>query len=449
MKRGYLISLLLFMPLAMWGQDIMTEFDTSCYMMHPLPATRSWGGNNIAPKISAAYSMQQYIALDTVTVYGVAITVKNTFDSVDLTGGSSHRYTALLMVEDDSIPTYADLGVTFHTFTYLDSLRMQDTTVKKSLFRYSITSPHAEELVKPCYEFYFNTPMKINRLAGTFYVGRVGEGTYTYYSLYGLFNPYEYGLLYPPIEGPSHIWLGTSPYGGLDTNHFFPIYANVSETDSSHALTWGWAFPIIGFHCKALPFKDFPVTLTATGDNSAVVTWPQYEEGLVYDLRLTSQPDGLDSIITTTDTTLVLQDLPAGNLYFTSLRKHCRYATVNYDTLLYSPWIEGPSFGSITHDTTGGGSDTTHSDTTAIAVAGNLDFALGPNPAHEKVNVVLLQEGCDGSELVLCDITGRELRRYPVETSRTTLDISSLPAGVYLLRLLSPQGTGVRRLVVE
>jgi hypothetical protein len=440
------------MPLAMWGQDIITRFDTSVYMFHPYPSEARWGASDIEPHITPCYCMQQYYAPDTITIYGVAITLRNRRDSVDLTGGSSLRYTALLMQEDDSIPPFYDTewGYTYHTFKHLDSLRMHDSTIKKSLFRYDINTPSSSELIKPCYEFYFNTPMKVNRVVGSFFVGRVcGEHWVPVYTSSPLFLPYEYGLLYPPSSGGSYFWRGVNPANGaLDTSRFaqYNIYP---ETFTLPRYTWGWAFPIIGFHCNALPFKDFPVTLTATGDNSAVVTWPQYEEGLVYDLRLTSQPGGLDSIITTTDTTLVLQDLPAGNLYFTSLRKHCRYATVNYDTLLYSPWIEGPSFGSITHDTTGGGSDTTHSDTTAIAVAGNLDFALGPNPAHEKVNVVLLQEGCDGSELVLCDITGRELRRYPVETSRTTLDISSLPAGVYLFRLLSPQGTGVRRLVVE
>ncbi|MEO6758390.1 MAG: HYR domain-containing protein, partial [Saprospiraceae bacterium] len=77
---------------------------------------------------------------------------------------------------------------------------------------------------------------------------------------------------------------------------------------------------------------------------------------------------------------------------------------------------------------------------------------LSPNPARDQVT--LLWDKPQGAvfEITVCDLAGRIVRRCETETSAvaSTLDVSDLPAGLWLVRLLSTNGsTVVRRLVIE
>jgi len=56
--------------------------------------------------------------------------------------------------------------------------------------------------------------------------------------------------------------------------------------------------------------------------------------------------------------------------------------------------------------------------------------------------------GAEKSALILCDVLGHEVRRYPAPSRTTdaeTLDLRGLPAGLYVLR----SGTLSQKLVVE
>ena len=71
------------------------------------------------------------------------------------------------------------------------------------------------------------------------------------------------------------------------------------------------------------------------------------------------------------------------------------------------------------------------------------DFHLYPNPATTTVTV----ETDMPTTLTLTDATGRECGRWKVESGKNTIDISSLPAGVYFVRLAGTNN--VRKLIIR
>ena len=168
-----------------------------------------------------------------------------------------------------------------------------------------------------------------------------------------------------------------------------------------------------------------------------MVRWRSVEEGTIYNVRLVGD-DGSDTTYITSDTTFTFTQLSDSVRYNVMLRKQCHYATSNYDTTVYGPWLSTIAFGGI--DTTGGGTE-------GIVVPEKVPFSIVPNPAQGSVQVVL-PKSATGGELSLCDLTGRELMVRTVVRTEMELDISTLPTGTYLVKLTTPQGVSTKRLVV-
>ena len=54
-----------------------------------------------------------------------------------------------------------------------------------------------------------------------------------------------------------------------------------------------------------------------------------------------------------------------------------------------------------------------------------------------------------GGTLTLFDATGRQLVQHTAVETKTTLDVHTLPQGVYLLQYTSPRGTITKRVIVQ
>ena len=383
--------------------------------------------------------LKRYIVKeDTVTVYGVAITMENSFGDEwlldDQNVNYNTRYRALIMKKLGPSP----LSIHHVSMSLVDSVSFSRAHSRFCWFRYENScdkqgNVHAEgiEYDAPCYEFYFDTPQQINRMTDTFYVGRYkNSGSVPYFSIE------EYGGEYS-TSIPSTIYQSYNISGdALDA---------FSLADGYHDRKWGVVFPIIGFRCG--PIKHYWLD-SYTGD-SAVLHWYRVEQGTLYNVRLTGS-DGSDTTFVTADTTITLTPLSDSVRYNVTLRKQCRYCTSNYDTIVYGQWTPSNiAFGTAYVDTTGGGSsDTTGGGTEGIVEARGVDFVLSPNPAHGSVQVLLPDEAM-GGRLTLCDLAGREVSAFEVRGPKVDIDVSALPKGAYLVKLATAKGIVSHRLLVE
>ena len=80
---------------------------------------------------------------------------------------------------------------------------------------------------------------------------------------------------------------------------------------------------------------------------------------------------------------------------------------------------------------------------------GQANFTLAPNPARGNVTLTLTGVPAQGTTLTLHDAAGREVLRRTLSEQHTTIPTAELPAGVYTVTVSGPQGSSVRRLVIE
>lgn len=75
-------------------------------------------------------------------------------------------------------------------------------------------------------------------------------------------------------------------------------------------------------------------------------------------------------------------------------------------------------------------------------------FTLYPNPVSEGTVQLAFSDGLIGSKMEMYNITGQMLFSQTIESTKTTLDISALPAGIYSVSLISANGMLTQKLVI-
>ena len=214
-------------------------------------------------------------------------------------------------------------------------------------------------------------------------------------------------------------------------------------TDSSF-ITWGGIIPIVGLRCT--PVRG--LTKTSQGKGWAWLRWRQFaDEGTSYEVRLwqyddTTSADTLvvwDTLVTTTDTAQLFEGLALGGKYTCRIRKSCRYATPGYDTTVHSEWSEPVSFAIDTYDWEG------------IDEVPQLSFVLSPNPSRGVVELGFMQRQAAGGRVEVSDMHGRTVHAEPLPAGADALrmDLGRLPAGAYLVKVLTPAGLAARRLLLR
>jgi hypothetical protein len=78
----------------------------------------------------------------------------------------------------------------------------------------------------------------------------------------------------------------------------------------------------------------------------------------------------------------------------------------------------------------------------------DLQMALIPNPAHNTVTIQL-QNISPNTTLKVFDVLGTLVKQQTIQQVNTTIDISTLQAGLYFVQVESVNGRGVKRLVVQ
>lgn len=410
--------------------DTITMQDADIYMYNPMPNRLGKEGAFSGGSLALGTLTQQYVPQDTVILYGIALTICDgrVFDSIY----QNPDYKAVLMQRPlgvpDSIrfsPTHPSDSIIIRTLHYLDSFAIDTTqrAINITNFQYQFNYPKPSNAVVPCYEIYFDKPRV---MTDTFYVGRKN-------------------MAIPPLA---------NEYGGRQNRppdiHYFWYNANEDAMLFRDCNYWGFAFPIIGFHCKPLDEESHSLLLTDVNDNGATVQWYSAGDGTTYNVRLTSADGSIDSTVVTSDSIYTFYGLPTNHRYNVRVRKQCYYATSAYDTTVYSPWTMTNTSFTLGVDTTGsgGGGDTTH---TAIVSAGGVDFSVSPNPVHGVLSVTFPWPMAADGQLALIDLGGREVRRMTVAAGSVKVDFDTegCPAGAYLLNLITTQGITTRRILVE
>ena len=325
-----------------------------------------------------------------------------------------------------------------------DKINTWDTNVVRRdvSFMYEYDLPEPGKRVTHCTEYYFNTKDVMNRVIDTFFVGYTAPDYPNDFLLL-----YHVGLNLSTAEAertdgqivepgqPSWYWYTGPPC--IIEEQPNRIFCNRLMEGDTFSVPWGGIFPIVGFRCS--PLHGFEKSLQGKG--YARLRWRRYEEeGISYDLRV-QRTDGTDwdTLITTTDTAVLVEGLALGASYTSQVRKNCRYVTVNYDTTVHSDWSKAVNFTIDTYDWDG------------IDEVPALNFTLGPNPARDVTTVTLLERQAEGGRGEVADVHGRTWLSHPVapEADRLTLDLAQLPAGAYLVKLVTPRGLSARRLVVR
>lgn len=132
--------------------------------------------------------------------------------------------------------------------------------------------------------------------------------------------------------------------------------------------------------------------------------------------------------------------------YQARLRAKCHHSCPVHDTVMWTAWTDPVYFYTGDHMP-----DTTHhEEPEGIAGAeGQANFTLAPNPARGNVTLTLTGVPAQGTTLTLHDAAGREVLRRTLSEQHTTIPTAELPAGVYTVTVSGPQGSSVRRLVIE
>lgn len=408
-----LLSLSCMLPLA--AQDTIS-CENPWYMTWPHGNLDGTGSD----ALPTGHSILQYYSNDStdIVVYGVALTLnclpieeERQDESVDMTP------TVMLFnhVAHGNPPTVSFIDST-NVLGVMKQCNVEYRTISGATF------------VSPSYEFYFHTPHRFSLPADTFYLSwywpmiRFTRHFNWFYGTNMMMIHINYGA---SVSDDSRFilpgWHMDEPHNALDfsDSQYEPIVSKV-----------GPVFPIIGLRCM----PPTQIRFTGREGNAAKLSWWQVEAGDSYQLSVGAYGSNPNSgtMVSTTDTFYTFTGLEPDVIYQAWVRKACRYTTAGYDTVVWSDWSNPTTF------------------RTAVgisAVEGDAAFSLSPNPAHSLV-LLKLEQAAEGAALTLCDIGGRELRHERVTGTSYTLDILALPAGVYILKLTTPQGVATRRLLI-
>jgi hypothetical protein len=76
-------------------------------------------------------------------------------------------------------------------------------------------------------------------------------------------------------------------------------------------------------------------------------------------------------------------------------------------------------------------------------------IAIYPNPTSNFVNIDIKDAKIKTYTIQISDLSGRKLFDNQFSTPHAQIDVSNYSSGIYLIRLLSPQGTAAAKLRVE
>ena len=78
----------------------------------------------------------------------------------------------------------------------------------------------------------------------------------------------------------------------------------------------------------------------------------------------------------------------------------------------------------------------------------DLKFSIFPNPVNDYLEIST-ERKLQNSLIEIYDLFGNKVKSQPLNSERETINIESLPKGIYLLQLTSQNSFGVSKLIKE
>lgn len=216
----------------------------------------------------------------------------------------------------------------------------------------------------------------------------------------------------------------TLPTGGLtpSTTYYFHL-----RTKCGVATFSPWT--VVSFTTtSSTPTCNLPNTLAVTNTSATAVSlsWTAVSGATGYEYANGTSPTPPATGTLVTGTTVPIAGLTANVVYYAHVRTKCGTTYSTWRTTQY-----------------------TKSTTSVASATGNADFTLdaSPNPAGD---VLMVRVGGIASNvravLSLTDMAGRTLRQAPATGKETTLDLTGIPSGIYLLRYAGSAQSSVLRI---
>lgn len=309
----------------------------------------------------------------------------------------------------------------------------------------------------PVFEVYFDSAITVH---DSFYVSATSNNNYypksaikPYYRFsigtiraFNLIDPLQHDFLPIPNHFRRRIHLldpthasnrdnGFMGFNATDTNwHTYShIYLDDQGKLGPENSNYFFIFPIIdtsSYEPDTLCSAPSSLGIMSLSSQSVMISWDG-GSGDMWELRVA--PDGslpeVGAATICNSTVATLSGLEHGQWYCAWVRTICDSATV-------SPWSDQLRFFVP--------SDTTQQQDIADIVSRNTHVV--PNPAKDVVSVI---SSFRISSIEVWTIDGRLAVRHDVDGLSSTMDISSLPKGSYILRILTNNGFSYKKLVVE
>ena len=301
---------------------------------------------------------------------------------------------------------------------------------------------------KPVYEAYFDSSIVVD---GLFFVAATQNNNYWYQQEFMLAHPitnyYRCWLLGEPrksCEPDFSYWLSKAhlyddinyDYWCQDTVHWTTVNSNPSY-DGAFAFifpifdtSWDGIAEVVDTVCQV----PSGLRVYDIGSEGVSLGW-DYADSVRWQLSILKDgmPAGAAVISQHSVNSATITNLNAEQWYVARVRTKC-------DSSHFSDWSDSVMF-YVPGDTTGGGDNPNRIETTADRYT-----YLMPNPASETVTVA---SSFRIGDVEVYTLEGRRILASRVDGISTTLDISSLPTGTYIVRVSTNNGTAYKKLVVK
>lgn len=172
------------------------------------------------------------------------------------------------------------------------------------------------------------------------------------------------------------------------------------------------------------------ITVKNVTSTTTHVSWAPIQSAFGYEYAVSTTPDPPQKGIYTSGTAVLLQGLQPKTTHFIHVRSRCNPTPL-------SDWGKEPF------------KTTQYLSVNSMYGSGVFTIDAYPNPMQSSLNVVLNGERAGAAQVSILDLTGKVLHVQPITTDKITIDVNSLPSGVYVVRYTDDIHNEIRKITKD